>query len=162
VLDCLREASAPFSPTDIVAEFAETLGRYRVRSITGDRYAGQWPREAFGKHGITYIPAPLPKSDLYVSLLPLINSGQAELLDHERLRNQLVGLERRTARGGRDTIDHPPGGHDDVANAVAGCLAAMSRPTTRVSLCPPLFVRPGDYRDISEMMADAKRGVNGP
>jgi hypothetical protein len=25
----------------------------------------------------------------------------------------------RTARGGRDSIDHPPGGHDDVVSAVA-------------------------------------------
>jgi hypothetical protein len=33
------------------------------------------------------------------------------------------GLERRTARGGRDSIDHAPGGHDDLANAVAGAVA---------------------------------------
>ena len=39
--------------------------------------------------------------------------------------NQLIGLERRTARGGRDSIDHGPGGHDDVCNAVAG-LASVS------------------------------------
>jgi hypothetical protein len=39
-----------------------------------------------------------------------------------------VSLERRTARGGRDTIDHPPGGHDDVANAVAGaCTLAIGK-----------------------------------
>jgi hypothetical protein len=44
-------------------------------------------------------------------------------LDHPRLINQLIGLERRTARGGRDSIDHPPGAHDDLANCVA-CLAA--------------------------------------
>jgi hypothetical protein len=34
-----------------------------------------------------------------------------------RLVAQIVGLERRTARGGRDSIDHAPGAHDDVANA---------------------------------------------
>jgi hypothetical protein len=39
-----------------------------------------------------------------------------------RLVMQLCGLERRTARGGRDSIDHGPGGHDDVANACAGAL----------------------------------------
>ena len=27
-----------------------------------------------------------------------------------------------TARGGRDSIDHPKGARDDVANAVAGAL----------------------------------------
>jgi hypothetical protein len=38
------------------------------------------------------------------------------------LISQLHGLERRTARGGRDSIDHAPGAHDDIANAVAGAL----------------------------------------
>jgi hypothetical protein len=31
-----------------------------------------------------------------------------------------LSWERRTSRGGRDSIDHPQGGHDDIANAVAG------------------------------------------
>jgi hypothetical protein len=31
-------------------------------------------------------------------------------------------LERRTARGGKDSIDHAPGAHDDLANCVAGSL----------------------------------------
>ena len=34
--------------------------------------------------------------------------------------NQLASLERRTSRGGKATIDHSPGAHDDVANVVAG------------------------------------------
>jgi hypothetical protein len=34
----------------------------------------------------------------------------------------MISLERRTSRGGRDSIDHAPGAHDDVANAVAGAL----------------------------------------
>ena len=58
--------------------------------------------------------------------LPLINSGRVELLDRPRLVAQLCGLERRTAWGGRDSIDHGPGGHDDVANAVAGALVAVA------------------------------------
>jgi len=33
---------------------------------------------------------------------------------------QLCNLERKTARGGRDSIDHAPNAHDDVANVVAG------------------------------------------
>jgi hypothetical protein len=46
-------------------------------------------------------------------------------LDVPRLHAQLVGLERRTARGGRDSIDHAPGAHDDLANAAAGALASF-------------------------------------
>ena len=45
---------------------------------------------------------------------------------YARLLAQIVGLERRTARGGRDSIDHAPGAHDDVANAVAGVIAALA------------------------------------
>jgi hypothetical protein len=61
---------------------------------------------------------------LYRDLLPRLNSGEVELLDHPRLVHQLVNLERRTARGGRDSIDHPVHAHDDCANAVAGAIAA--------------------------------------
>ena len=39
----------------------------------------------------------------------------------ERLVNQLCGLERRVGRSGKDSIDHGPGAHDDLANSVAGC-----------------------------------------
>jgi hypothetical protein len=50
------------------------------------------------------------------------------LLDNARLISQLVGLERRTARSGRDSIDHAPGAKDDVVNAVAGlCAAAINK-----------------------------------
>jgi hypothetical protein len=52
--------------------------------------------------------------------LALLNSGRVVLPKHEKLVHQLVGLERRTSRGGRDSIDHAPGGHDDLANSVAG------------------------------------------
>jgi hypothetical protein len=52
-------------------------------------------------------------------------NGRVELPRDDRLVAQLVGLERRTARGGRDSIDHPPGGHDDRANAVAGLLGLL-------------------------------------
>src|SRR5215831_5787049 len=119
-VDALRERKPPFSPEDVVSEFAELLKSYRVTSISGDRYAGEWPRERFRDHGIRYEPAQKPKSDLYRDLLPAINSRKLDLLDDARLLMQLVNLERRTARGGRDSIDHAPGAHDDLANAVAG------------------------------------------
>jgi hypothetical protein len=51
----------------------------------------------------------------------MLNSGTAALLQNDRLRRQLLSLERRTGRG-RDIIDHPRNQHDDVANAAAGAL----------------------------------------
>jgi hypothetical protein len=75
---------------------------------------------------VTYEQAAKPKSDLYRDLLPAINSRRVDLLDDARLVTQLVSLERRTARGGRDSIDHAPGAHDDLANATAGVVALLA------------------------------------
>ena len=122
VLDAVRERAPPFSPDQVVAQFCALLKTYRVPVVVGDRYAGLWPREVFAKNGIRYDASAEPKSALYSSLLPMLNSGKVELLDNKRLRSQLVGLERRTSRGGKDSIDHPPRGRDDVVNAVAGAL----------------------------------------
>jgi hypothetical protein len=122
ILDVVRERKPPFSPEAVVEEYTSLMKQYRVSKVYGDRYGGEWPREQFSKRGVFYEPAEKPKSELYRDLLPLINSGAVDLLDNERLVQQLVMLERRTSRGGRDSIDHAPGAHDDVANAAAGAL----------------------------------------
>ncbi len=122
ILDAVRERKPPFSPDGVVEEFADLLDSYGCRRVHGDRYAGEWPRERFRVHGITYDQSEKSKSDLYLESLPLLNSGRVELLDLPRLISQLCGLERRTARSGKDSIDHAPGGHDDLANAVAGAV----------------------------------------
>ena len=136
VLDVIREVRPPFSPDDVVAEFAQLLKSYRISTIRGDRYGGEWVAEAFKKAGIAYTPADLSKSDIYRDFLPRLNSREVDLLDVKRLRTQFLGLERRTARGGRDSIDHPPGAHDDVANAAAGVLvyltSARHQPVTAI------------------------------
>jgi hypothetical protein len=126
ILDVVRERKPPFSPESVVGDFVGLLESYHVWKITGDRYAGEWPRERFREHGITYEPAAKPKTDLYRDMLPAVNSRQVELLDDDRLVAQIVGLERRVVRGGRDSIDHAPGGHDDLANSVAGMIAELA------------------------------------
>ena len=126
VVDALREARPPFSPDAVVSDFTTTLRQFRVNRVTGDRYAGEWPRERFRRHGVLYVPSRQNKSDLYREVLPLLNSGRVELLDDPTLRSQLFHLERKTTSTGRDVIDHPPGtgaaSHDDRANAAAGAL----------------------------------------
>jgi len=124
VLDLVREKRPPFSPEKIVSEYSETLKFYGIRKVTADRWGGEFVIEAFSKHQITCEQSARPKSDIYRDALPLLNSGKVELLDHERLKSQLCGLERKVARGGRDSIDHAPGQHDDVANAACGALVA--------------------------------------
>jgi hypothetical protein len=125
ILDAIRERRPPFSPEAVVKDFCDLLKGYRITKVEGDRYGGEWPRETFRKFGITYDASARPKSDIYRDLLPRLNSGEVDLLDEPRLVAQLCGLERRTSRGGRDSIDHAPGSHDDVANAAAGCLVGL-------------------------------------
>jgi hypothetical protein len=126
VLDAVREVKPPFSPEAVVKELASFFLSYRIKQIHGDRYGGEWPREQFRRCGVDYEPAVKSKSELFGELLPVINSRRATLLDHGRIVSQLTALERRTSRGGRDSIDHPPSGHDDLANAVAGVIAMLT------------------------------------
>lgn len=129
VIDLVRGRKG--NPAAITADYAETLKAYGITRVSGDRYAGQWVPTEFSRHGITYAAAPGTRSELYASLAPALNSGAVELPPCDTLSKQLTALERRTTRGGRDQIDHPPGGHDDRANAVAGVVAMMAKKQAR-------------------------------
>jgi hypothetical protein len=126
VLDLVVEYPAPFSPEQVVEELCAILRRYNVHEVSGDRYAAEWCAAAFEKNGVSYQASELNKSEIYLEFLPMATSGQVELLDHRKLVNQLASLERRTSRGGRDSIDHRVGSHDDLANAAAGVLALLA------------------------------------
>lgn len=144
ILDAVRERKPPFSPEAVTEEFSDFLKTYRITKVRGDRYAGEWPREQFRKRNINYEPSEKARSELYLDFLPLLNSGAVDLLDNDRLVTQLVGLERRTSRNGRDAIDHGPGGHDDLANAVAGAMVNV-RTTDRSDRGPIVHEGCGNY-----------------
>ena len=133
ILDAIREAKPPFSPDDTVEQFAALCKSYRITTITGDRFSGDFVLEAFKRHNVQYLPAQKTKGEIYKDALPLLNSHRVELLDHVRLRAQLSTLERYPSRSGRDQITHPTGGHDDVCNAVCGSLLLASAQTAEES-----------------------------
>lgn len=127
VQDCIRAKRPPFNPQECVKDFAEAIKAYGLSSDEGDRYSGEWCSSSFEKEGITYRNAELSKSDIYLEFLPLVMQGQVELLDNKQQTIELRQLERRTGKG-KDTIDHPKGLHDDVANSAAGaCVMAAKR-----------------------------------
>lgn len=130
VLDLVLEVRPPFSPDAVVAQFAEICRRYNIFHVTGDRWAPGFQSEAYERHSIQYRVSEKSKSEIYLSVIPLLSSGRVELLDNDRLATQLCSLERRTARGGRDSVDHPPGGHDDLCNAACGALVAAAHVLT--------------------------------
>jgi hypothetical protein len=146
VLDCVREVRPPFSPDAVVEEFAALLKSYGISRVTGDAYAGEWPRERFAAHGITYDLSVRNKSQIYNEFLPALNGQRVRLLDLPRLIGQLVSLERRTARGGRDSIDHAPGAHDDLANAACGVLVNL------IADRRPALVKPADMAAPSHLV----------
>jgi hypothetical protein len=121
VIDVVEEKVPPFFPDKVAEEYADILKRYRVASVTSDRYAGTWPVERFGAHGISVEHSKLNTSELFQDLLPMLNSGTIILPDHKRLISQIANLERKTGRN-RDFIGHPQGKghHDDLACVVAG------------------------------------------
>lgn len=125
IVDVARRFKAPHDPAQVTQEMAELLTQYRIKRVKGDRYAGAWPEQEFLKFGITYQAADQDKSCIYIDFIPLVLSGRVELLDNKQLFAELRALERRTRRGGKDLVDHPPKAHDDLANAVAGVCVEL-------------------------------------
>ncbi len=157
VLDCIREVIPPFSPDGVTEEFANVMRQYGCYECHGDRYAGLWPTERFLAHGIMYKPSEKTKSEIYMTVLPELNAHHVLLLDLERIMVQFCGLERKTSRAGRDSVDHSPGGRDDVVNAAAGSLLlAMEYGRVKIELKDSVLVPltmsgPGPYSLFDEL-----------
>jgi len=130
VLDLVREVQPPFQTNLVAAEFAEIMRRYGISSAVSDRVGYGWVSQTFYDEGITLFYSSKTKSEIYLAALPLLGmgSGSVQLLDNQRLKSQILNLERRVARGGRESVDHPTGSnfHDDVANAALGTIVEIS------------------------------------
>ena len=122
VVDVVRGRPPPFDPRIVAEEYAKLAQEYGCTQITGDNYAGEWVARAFADAFIKYEVCPWPKSQLYLEALPLFNRGAVSLPNQEPLLRELRLLERRVHRSGKDSVDHPRNGHDDLANATAGAI----------------------------------------
>jgi hypothetical protein len=132
VLDMIKAWHAPHNPHAVIAEMCRILDHWGIRRVIGDNYAADFAAASFQSHGIKYRKCEKNKSQLYAELLPIICASEIELLDDPTSVNQLANLERRTRSGGKDIIDHPPRGHDDLANAVAGVAVTSAKTLTVV------------------------------
>ena len=138
ILDAVRTWKAPFNPSDVIAEACAFLKTYFVFSIVADNYAAEFPAEQFRKHGVQYQASTRNRSEIYLELLPLINSERISLLDHAELLKEMRGLERKRGNGGRDRVDHSSraGSKDDVVNSCAIALVEAGIP----AITPGCFV----------------------
>jgi hypothetical protein len=149
----------------VVAELSSVLKTYRVTRVVGDRYGGVFPVELFRKNGISFRPCDRTKSQLFLELLPRLNSGTLELLDHERSLRQICALERRTSFSGLDAVGHAqnPSAKDDLANAIAGAAWLASAELRRGKAMIGFMEGPGcgrvTWRAISEEEPRARDGI---
>jgi hypothetical protein len=156
VLDALQAVAPPFDPEVVVEEMARLLDSYGLREVHGDQYAGEWVVSAFRKYGVTYKAAELSRSEIYLETLPLFSQGKVELLDLPALRTQLLLLERKPRAGGRDSVDHPRGAHDDLANSVCGALHLVAARRQPMQISDEYLNR---SRRLDERTARAGRDV---
>jgi hypothetical protein len=133
VLDLVRAWRPPFNPAGVIAEAAEVLRAYRISTVTGDRYAGEFPAEQFRSHAIRYVSSARDRSAIYFELLPVVNAGKVILTDEPDLLRELRGLERRRGASGRDRVDCRSGAHEDRANAAAGAIVEAMKPNQEMS-----------------------------
>ncbi len=110
------------------------------------KYSGTWVSERLMAYGIGYEFTERTKSGYYTEALPILNAGRCELLDGKRLINQLSSLERRAIRGSnRDSIDHPSGMNDGLANAAAIALVLASGSAASLETWARLGMSPMEF-----------------
>ena len=154
--DVTRERKSPFNTDEVCKEFADLIKAYGLAQAFADNHALAWVRDRFAVNTVDVTFFPLPKSKIYLTLLPMMNSRRVELLDEATKIKQLCNLQRKTAHGGHDTVDHPPGQHDDVINAVAGALVALSqRAAQQISFAPPISFYWDGTSSIDHVLARA-------
>jgi hypothetical protein len=125
VVDVIRGRRG--DPHAATLEFAGLAKQYRCATVTGDNYAKEWVAGAYRAAGREYRRAPLVRSDLYLEGQVHFTRGLVSIPDHATLIREYRLLERRTARSGRDSVNHGVGGHDDHANALFGALYVAAK-----------------------------------
>jgi hypothetical protein len=161
IVDACRRWPAPHDPKAVAGQAAAFLTEYSLASAVADQYGAELSRVLYGDAGVTLIASDHARSDVYLRLLPLLTTGRIELPPDQMLRTEMLGLERRTSRSGKDTVDHRPGAHDDLANAVALAAVQAARagggPSLPAFVMPSVFAEPetgegrlAHYEDVRE------------
>ena len=167
IVDCVRGKyvtidAHSFDPMVTVKEFAELLAQYNVMTVVGDAYSAGWNESTWRQCGVTYEKSDLPKSEIYLEVLPLFTRGLVSLPDHNVVVRELRLLERHTHRSGRDSVDHGRSGHDDYANAVCGLLRNLAINTDDIYSSPawPNAPPPPEPKPFEHISAERQAEIN--
>jgi len=125
IVDMVHEWKPPFSPSETIREVAILCHHFGIDTVIGDRWGGDFPREAVRQWNLDYRISDKTTSDCFAALLPIMNSREVELPKHPEALAQIGALQRRPTASGRDKIGHPQNGnaHDDMAAAIAVAVA---------------------------------------
>ena len=132
-LDAIRERRPPFSPDAVVAEFSALLKSYRVTRAEADKWGGTGWARRFVRTASTSSQCEAKERDLYRDVAAI---KRRALRVARPSASHLTALRPGASHVARRPrfIDHAPGGHDDLANAVAGALLLTgTRQPMRVS-----------------------------
>jgi len=151
VIDVVRSRAPKFNPEDVTRDYSELLKKYRVNTVRGDKFSGDFALHAFAKNGITYERAEKPKSALYLEAEGSFNTAAVNLPNRAVLIEQLKSLVRKVRAGGRDSVDTDSGQSEDEANVVAGLIELLSARASGAGAAGFFFskgsVYPSDYGD---------------
>jgi hypothetical protein len=135
IVDRAMEWKPPFDLDVVMDEIAEVARFYRTSTIYHDDYGADLVTTGFRRRGLISQPIAikdagrdykLARSEIYLNGLAPFTAGRVKIPDEPRLIHQLVSLERRPTASGHDRVDHPPGGHDDLANAVVAAIVLLA------------------------------------
>ena len=108
----------------VVGEHIERMvNRYVLDKVYADQYGYIPLRELFkDRHNITleeFVFSSSSKKLMYKNLQTLMDQGDVKILDDRGLVGELVSMELEITEAGQIKIYHPPGKHDDRADAMA-------------------------------------------
>jgi hypothetical protein len=126
VIDVVRSRAPKFNPEDVTREYSDLLKKYRISTVRGDKFSGDFALHAFAKNDITYERAEKPKSALYLEAEGSFNIGSVSLPSRAVLVEQLKSLVRKVHAGGRDSVDTDSGQPEDESNVVVGLIDLLS------------------------------------
>ena len=115
--------------------------RYGLDKVFADQYGYIPLRELFkDRHNITLEEYPFTaqsKKLIYKNLQTLIDQGDVKILDDRGLVGELVSMELEITEAGQIKIYHPPGKHDDRADAFAlACYKGVEKAEMMYSIQP--------------------------
>jgi hypothetical protein len=114
----------PLDPESVLLEQASILGRFHVKHVQTDNWAGDALASIARRHGLNLVQTSLTmgrKIELYDAAQTKIADGQVELPPHPQLRADLLGVKRVVTASGMSIrlAQTPDGRHSDFAPPVA-------------------------------------------